>query len=40
MLPLVKESLIPHWDNWQKLNKKKQCAVESKADTGIYLEEL
>lgn len=39
-MSLVKESLTPHWDNWQKQNKKNRCAVESKADTGTYLEEL
>lgn len=39
-MSLVKESLNPHWDNWQKLKKKKRCAVESGADTGVYLKEL
>lgn len=40
MLSLIKEPLTPHWDNWQKQNKNKRCAVKSEADIGIYLEEL
>lgn len=40
MLSLVKKPLSPHWDNWQKRNKSKRCAVKSEADIGIYLEEL